>query len=469
MVVKRSCVTGMIKGCLLLLVSISPLAGQPRVIKGMLQNAGEGKIYLASFYGDRFTIVDSTESGTGSFYFMLSDRDPAGVYRIIYDDVYQGVRSENLFIEFIFNGEDVDIYTEQKGTGLTARFPNSVENQVYRAFSAYEVDYEEKIMELYRKLHPPRPGDPEYDSAVRQYEKAQRKRNRFMDSLEAVHPGLYTTRIIRAFRSPFLPGSMTHRERIDTLKICFFNHAAIDDPLLLHAPVYSYKIIDYLSLFRKEELTMARQQDAYVEAVNRIMVNVSPDPSLRSFVVEYLLEGFEMLGMERVQIHLADHYLEETCESEVAELVQSRMEGYKKMAEGEVVPDFVIRDTEGQNYQLSMLGHPYVVVMFWSTTCEHCREMLPRLHEWYLEENNIDLEFITISIDTSHSQFEAYIEGLQPRWITYHEPLGWEGVIPGEYFIYATPSIFLMDRERTILDKPVTYRQFLRAVRKLEP
>jgi hypothetical protein len=176
MVVERSRVIRIITGSLLLLLTLSPLAGQPRVIKGMLQNAGEGKIYLASFYGDRFTIVDSMESGTGSFYFMLSERDPAGVYRIIYDDVYEGIRSENLFIEFIFNGEDVDIFTEQGADGLIPRFPNSVENQVYRAFSTYEVEYEEEIMELYRKLHPPRQGDPEYISAVLQYEKLQGER-----------------------------------------------------------------------------------------------------------------------------------------------------------------------------------------------------------------------------------------------------------------------------------------------------
>jgi len=452
----------------LLLFSIPLLRGQPYVVNVTLAHAEKGQVYLASFYGDRFNIVDSMETGTGSFYFMLSDQDPAGVYRIIYNDVYNGIRSENLFIEFIFNRKNVDIYTEQGETGLIPHFPNSLENRVYRVFAAYEMDYEEQIMELYRKLHPPQPGDPGYEASVARYEALQRERTRFMDSIQAVHPGLYTTRIIKAFRSPFLPGSMSHHKRIDTLKICFFNHAAIDDPLLLHAPVYPFRLLDYLSLYRDDSQPMDQQQEAYMEAVDRIMVNVSHDPTLRSFVVETLLEGFEMLGMERVQVHLADHYLDEICESDIAELVQDRMEGYRRMAEGKVAPDFVIRDMEGENHQLSMLENPYAVVMFWATTCEHCRELLPRLHEWYLQENTIDLEFITISIDTSYARFEAYIRELEPRWITSHDPLGWEGMVAGDYYIYATPSIFLMDRNRTILDKPITYRQFLRAVRKLE-
>jgi len=459
----------MIQAGLLLLLSVSLVRGQPYVVKGTLAHADKGKIYLAAFYGDRFSVVDSMETETGSFYFMLTEQHKPGVYRIIFNDLYEGIRSENLFIEFIFNREDVDIFTGDGEGGLVPYFAGSVENTVYHEFADYEIRYEERILELYRTLDPPEPFNPLYEASVQEYEALQRERTRFIDSMAAVYPGLYVTRIMNAFRSPFLPGHMSHRERIDTLKTCFFNHAAIEDPLLLHAPVYSFKLLDYLSLWRNDTLSGEQQQEAFTEAVDRVMVNVSPDPALRSFVVEYLLEGFEMLGMERVQVHLADHYLDETCESDIAEMVRERMEGYRNMAEGKTAPDFVIRDVRGENHQLSLMEHPFVVVMFWSTTCEHCRDLLPRLHEWYLEENHIGLEFVTISIDTSHAQFEAYIRSLEPRWITAHEPLGWEGTVPGMYHIYATPSIFLLDRNRVILAKPVTYRQFLRAVRNPEP
>jgi thiol-disulfide isomerase/thioredoxin len=459
----------MVMVVMLLFGSIFLLRGQPWVVKGTIGNAEKGQIYLASFYGDRFTILDSLETGTGSFYFMLTEQTSPGVYRIIYNDVKEGIRSENLFIEFVFNRENIDIFTEKGEDGLVPHFPNSVENRVYREFASYEMGYEDRIMELYRELQRPRPGEPVYEASVREYETLQRARTRFIDSMGTAHPGLYATRIIRAFRSPFLPGTMTHRRRIDTLKICFFNHAAIDDPLLLHAPVYSFRLLDYLSLWRNDTLSMKQQQEAYMEAVDRIMVNVSADHALRSFVVEYLLEGFEMLGMEQVQVHLADNYLDEICESDIAEMVQARMEGYREMAEGQKAPDFVIRDIDGENHQLSLLENPYVAVLFWASSCAHCRELLARLHEWYLHENRIGLEFVTISIDTSAAGFDAYIRELEPRWITSHDPLGWEGLVPAAYHIYATPSIFLLDGDRTILGKPFTYRQFLRAVRDLEP
>jgi len=168
-----------------------------------------------------------------------------------------------------------------------------------------------------------------------------------------------------------------------------------------------------------------------------------------------------------VQVHLADHYLDESCESEVAELVRERMEGYKMMSPGSIAPDFTIRDTNGKNHSLSELPGPYTLLMFWASTCGHCRAMIPDLKQWYLEENEMGVEVVAISIDSSAILFSEYLSEHEMPWISVHDPLGWHGKVPGDYFIYATPSIFLLDRDRHILARPLNFRQIQRAVRKL--
>ncbi len=180
------------------------------------------------------------------------------------------------------------------------------------------------------------------------------------------------------------------------------------------------------------------------------------------------VETLYFSGMEQVQLYLADHYLDESCESEVAELVRERMEGYKLMSVGATAPDFTVRDIHGKNHTLSELPGPYTLVMFWASTCEHCREMIPELQNWYLEENTLGVEVVAISIDSSASLLEDYLAEQEMSWITIHDPLGWHGKIPDDYHIYATPSIFLLDRERHILARPVSFRQFHRAMKKLD-
>jgi thiol-disulfide isomerase/thioredoxin len=221
-------------------------------------------------------------------------------------------------------------------------------------------------------------------------------------------------------------------------------------------------------LYQVDTLSKEEQEAAFMEAVDRIMVNVSSEGDLRSFVVEFLMAGFEMLDMEQVQVYIADNYLDETCQSDIVDLVLSRMEGYKRMTPGTLAPDFVIRDVEGVNYQLSELGHAYVLLLFWSSTCEGCQKLLPQLKEWYETENSYDLEVVAISMDTTETYFQIMYDRIRPPWITAREPLGWLGKVPSDYFVYATPTMYLLDRNRMILSRPAGLRQLQRALRKLE-
>ena len=447
-----------------LLGTLPLLHCQSWLIQGNIENAEEGPVLLTSFYGDRFRVLDSMDTESGFFYFILPEDTPPGIFRIIYADRVDSIRTQNRFVEFIFNMENLEIFVASSERGPVPYFENSMENLVYSEFMEFELGYEAQLMSVYGQLYPIQRDNKD---AVARYNAIQIERERYMDSITHLYPDLYAVRIMNAFRAPMIPGEIAHQERIDTLKKCFFDQAPIDEPMLLYAPVYTFKLIDYLSLYKVDTLTKNQQEEAFMEAVDWIMLNVSREEELRGFVVEFLLEGFELLQMERVQMHLADHYLDEACESDIVELVLSRMEGYKKMTPGQQAPEFIIRDVEGKDHQLSELGHKYVLVLFWSSTCEGCRELLPELHDWYLTENTYDLEVVAISIDTSVANFEYLYKQLKPSWITSHEPLGWYGKVSSDYQVYATPSLFLLDSERTILARPGSFRQFLRAIKKL--
>ena len=450
-------------------IGVHLLNGQSWLVQGTIENAEEGPVLLASYHGDQFRVVDSMQTSTGFFYFMLSEDSTPGIYRIIYADHRGEVRNQNRFVEFIFNKENLEIFVASTEGGPVPYYENSLENKVYIEFMDYELDYEAELMDVYGQLNPESKESEDHDSAVKRYNLIQGERSAYMDSVTQLYPDLYAVKIMNAFRSPFVPGEMSHIQRIDTLKQCFFNHAAIDDPALLFAPVYTYKLMDYLSLYKDITLGKGQQEQQFVEAVDQIMVHVGQDQELRAVVVEFLLEGFELLDMEMVQMHLAEHYLDEACESDIVELVLSRMEGYKKMTPGKQAPDFVLRDMDGKTHQLSRMDNPWVLVMFWSSTCEGCRKLMPDLQEWYLKENTLNLEVVAISIDTSAANFEYMYERLSPTWITAHDPLGWNGKIPSDYHIYATPSLFLLDEKRNIVSKPASYRQFLRTIKKIDP
>jgi thiol-disulfide isomerase/thioredoxin len=199
-----------------------------------------------------------------------------------------------------------------------------------------------------------------------------------------------------------------------------------------------------------------------------IMANVSGDIELRSFVVEYLLEGFESFGMERVQTYIVDTYVDETCTTDAVELAKERVEGYRKMKEGELAEDILIRNANDQVVRLSDLDSDYTLVLFWATYCEHCMEMMPELHRWYVEERPSNVEVFAISIDTVRSEWIRFLEVSGLPWVNSHEPMGWEGKSAADYNVYATPTMFLLDRQRKIIARPFNLRELRREVKKLQ-
>jgi thiol-disulfide isomerase/thioredoxin len=295
----------------------------------------------------------------------------------------------------------------------------------------------------------------------------QEARDDFIVSLTEDHPDLYASRIIDSYRAVILQPGLKGTERIAFLREHFFEFAPIDNPMLLHAPVYTGKIIEYLRLYRGQDHTFSEQEDAFIYEVDMIMANVSGDPDLRAFAVEYMLEGFESFGMEQVQTYIVDTYVDETCTTDVVELAVERVKGYRKMAEGQTGADILVRNVDNQVVRLSEVDAKYTLLVFWATYCEHCREMIPEIHEWYETERPQNVEVFAVSIDTIKSDWVNYIRTVQPPWIDGHEPMGWEGQSAEDYNIYATPTMFLLDSDLTIVARPFNVRELRRTVRKL--
>jgi len=435
-------------------------------VQAVVQGLPDGMVRLSAFYKTEYAPVDSVQSVNGAFYFYLDEYRTDGMYRI--DFAGRGeVGQQKRYIEFVWAHESFGIYAQYNDLDESVSFEGSEENRLLGRFRAWEESYERKMSALFPLIDGYPEGDDFYTQAEDHFRELQEERNRMIRKLAGDHPGLYAARIIVSYLSPVIEPGLSGEERMAFLRDHYFELAPVDDPALLHAPVYSRKIIDYLRLYRGSDYSFSDQEEAFIEAVDMIMANVSGDPELRSFVVEYLLEGFESFGMERIQTYIVDTYVDETCETDVVELAVERVKGYREMEEGQVTKDILIRTADNEMVRLSEVDADYTLLVFWASYCEHCQEMIPELKEWYLEERPENVEVFAVSIDSVKADWEQYLLVHDLPWINAHEPMGWEGQSAEDYNIYATPTMFLLDRERMIIARPFNMRELRRTVRRL--
>ncbi|MEX0987598.1 MAG: TlpA disulfide reductase family protein [Bacteroidales bacterium] len=451
-----------------ILLSSSGLFSQGYQAGVVIENLPDGMVYLSQFRETEYKVIDSIESVNGSFYFYLAEHQPQGMYRMDFQVPAPSQHQDGArFIEFIWADETFQVFGDYNDLEGTVQFENSEENRLLQDYSVFAEHYERKMNAIYPMLDRYPEEDDFYREAATYFEKIQEERDAFIIDIVQNNPHLYASRIIDSYRTITIPYRLKGKQRIEFLQQHFFDLSPMDDPALMYAPIYTQKIIEYLKLFRNQAYTFSEQEEAFIRAVDIIMANVSGDIELRKFVVEYLLEGFHSFGMEEAQIYMVDNYVDETCTTDLVELTTQRVIGYRKMAEGQIAEDILIRGADQEMIRLSEVDADYILVIFWAAYCDHCREIIPDFRKWYLEDKPENLEIFAVSIDSVKSDWTDYLAMNDLPWINTHEPMGWEGRSASDYNVYATPTMFLLDRERKIIARPFNMRELRRKIRQM--
>jgi thiol-disulfide isomerase/thioredoxin len=427
------------------------------------------RIVLTRVHGDDLYTVDSIIATSRDFRFILPQDLPVGIYRLILGKTkraeFMGGPPQN--IDLIFNKENITFSSDFNFPIDSLKITESEENKIYYSFLHEYNQLEYRIQQVYPLLSNYPKTTDFYNSSVAEFHQIQEEQNRLVEEICQKYPETFAVRIIGMYRTPFLEGKWTEMERVIFMREHFFDKLNFTDNLLLNSNIYTKKIIDYLSLYRNPNLVQSQQEDLFIEAVDKILSETNQDRDVYGFILDYLVEGFEKFKFEKVLTHIADNWLGENCETENKSLLLKRVESYRKMAPGNIAPDIIMEDINGNVIALSELGHEYTLVLFWASWCPHCKSMIPELQKWYNVEREIDMEILAVSIDTSTTEWHKIIMDNQLPWINCNESAGWNGKVATDYNLYATPTMFILSRNRKILAKPVTFYEFIREVEKL--
>jgi thiol-disulfide isomerase/thioredoxin len=107
----------------------------------------------------------------------------------------------------------------------------------------------------------------------------------------------------------------------------------------------------------------------------------------------------------------------------------------------------------------------YTLVIFWASWCPHCNEMMPKILNIY--QSSIDqkkMEIMAVSIDKDNIEWQQNLKEHQFTWINVSDLKGWDSQAAIDYNIYATPTMFLLDRNKKIVAKPITFEELKQAL-----
>ncbi len=114
---------------------------------------------------------------------------------------------------------------------------------------------------------------------------------------------------------------------------------------------------------------------------------------------------------------------------------------------GQKAPDLALPDAHGQRLALRDLRGQVVLLNFWATWCEPCKEEMPIFQSLWENHRDAGLAVVLVSLGDEPEEVSAYIGD---HGYTFHALVDTEGQADRVYMTNVLPSTFLIDPEGTL-------------------
>jgi len=181
-------------------------------------------------------------------------------------------------------------------------------------------------------------------------------------------------------------------------------------------------------------------------------------------VTDYLFDLLERHSLFQASEYLALKVLNEvgcTINSDLAK----QLETYRAMKKGNTAPDIVFKGdnfapgykTENFPKKLSDLKSKYTLVVFGASWCPTCADEIPEIAKYYQKWRENDVEVVFISLDEEQEAYRSFVKEFP--FISVCDYNKWDSPIVNDYYVFGTPTMFLLDNKREILLRPNSVNQ----------
>ena len=405
---------------------------------GVIESYFNRELVITEQFGEESTLIQPIQTkNNGSFHFDFNGMQ-TGLYRIYLDN--------NESFDIIHNNEpNIEIYSRINNSAYSMLVIQSEENkQLYRflrenMFYNYKIDLLTRFSEIY-------PDEKFVNKVISEKQTLEKRDRKNLAKVIKKNPNSFSGRYLSYKRNLNPPKKYNRAEQIEYLKAHYLNFYDFTDKEMIFSDAYTEVIYNYIMLYRDNP-------NALYPAAKEALDHVSgSSPEIFTFIFNYILRGFESLEMHDVCSKLAIEYGENCIDSD--ENLQLRIKAHSKLSVGNKAPSFIATDFKGNNINLAESQSSFIILFFWATWCEHCKSTIEDLMniESYLTANNVRL--ISISLDSNKDELSSFLKEHDIEWTVIVDYKSWEGDIPQQFAIYATPTLILIDNDLTIIQKP---------------
>ncbi|WP_027138208.1 TlpA family protein disulfide reductase [Gaetbulibacter saemankumensis] len=379
-------------------------------------------------------VTNTVVAEDGSFSFTLDSTQTKGMYRIVY-----AAPQEDYNFDILYNGKEDIALTFNSETGV--HYKSSAENKLLASYTNSMSMVTTSISKFYQ--------EKSTDTlALLSIFKTQRNAQK---NYEKLAKGTLALNFIKANR-PFVPeGFVNVATYVNQIKEHYFDAVDFTDVVLQSSSFLEERILNYvfgMTANGVDELTNYKNN---IDVVCKAM-NEAPAEVKRILLIS-LWQQFVDLKLEPIA-----NYVTDTCLLAVAKTLNdddlvTRLKQYENTSIGHRAIDFYI-ENETDNTKLSSIEiDEYGILVFWSSTCSHCLDELPKLEAFLKDGNKKSIKVVAVALDDNPDTWKKSIPYL-PHFIHTYGRSSKNKNLDDRYGIFETPTYFILNKNKEIIAKP---------------
>lgn len=379
----------------------------------------------------------------GSFSITLNGSASPGIYKIVYalppeennfDFIYNG--NEN--VSFEFNAKEGLVFKDSNENKLWASYLRSIAmvNQTISNFYASEQNDTNAFNAIFKTL----------SDTQKAYEESAKD--------------LLVSNFIVANR-PYIPDEYEDLSTYSmNLKENFLKHIDYNNYILQCSSFLKEHILSYVF-----DMVANASDDTYMDLVDDVVKSMyNSDDAVKINLLAQIWQRFIEINNETLANYVTNQYLLDLALVQKNTYLKERILAYKNTSIGALAPNFEF-DLNGAKTTLhDLTKSDYYLLIFWSSSCGHCLSELPEVKK--VMANKPNFQVVAYALEDDDKGWTEEISNY-PKF-THVLGLGkWDNEVVKRYDISATPTYFILNRDKQIVGKPNELKDLIEALNKL--
>ncbi len=451
-------------------------------------------VHLVKYFGKGLYYADTAEMKNGVVEFDGS-KQKTGVLGLFLPGQHM--------LEFLYNGEDIYIETALPDLIGNAKIKKSEENKIFFPYVKFMGSKKGEAAKWIEERKLLAEDSDEYKALSEKIDASTKEVLEYQKNIVANHLDMLVGKVVKMSMDIDIPEAPKDENgniidsnfRFFYFRTHFWDNIDLNDDRLVRTPVFHNKLQQYFG-----KSMMIQHWDTVIYYAFDFCDKLSKGSDMFQYCVSWITSNYEksnIMGMDKVFVKMGERYYCSTDENgnsyafwlldtedkkkKLGELCE-KVNTYQNLVMGAVPPNIILRDTTDVNWRdFYSLQNEYIILYFWDPDCGHCKKVTPKLQTLYekkLRDRNVEifsvgkatgddfekwkkfirtnnLEFINVGVTAT--LYAAALEDARqfiPKYTTL-ESLNYQQT----YDIFATPKMWVLDKDKKIIAKGLTVSQ----------